>query len=127
MKGKRQRVRWSRTNRAPSRSCTSAGWTTTFSKRPSVSTRMWRLRPVTFLPASKPAGRAQSPLLSDLGAWAVDDRGRGARFSAFSFARRHVELVVDALQRAVPLPQHEVVIRRALRRQVLRQGLQLSD
>src|SRR5438309_2310710 len=29
-----------------------AGWTTTFSSRPSVSTRMWRLRPVTFFPAS---------------------------------------------------------------------------
>jgi len=34
---------------APSRSCRSAGWTTTFSRRPRVSTRMRLLRPVTFL------------------------------------------------------------------------------
>ena len=49
---KRRRVRRSRTSGAPSRSCKSAEWTTTFSKRPSVSTRMCRLRPLTFLPAS---------------------------------------------------------------------------
>jgi hypothetical protein len=36
----------------PSRSWTLARWTTTFSNGPRVSTRMWRLRPVTFLPAS---------------------------------------------------------------------------
>ena len=41
-------------------------------------------------------------------------------------ARRDVERVVDALQRAVPVPQHEVVMRRALRRQVLRQRLPLA-
>src|SRR6266446_6806657 len=39
----------------------SAGWTTTFSRRPSVSTRMWRLRPVTFLPASNPCGSSAEP------------------------------------------------------------------
>src|SRR6267143_3638227 len=38
-----------------------AGWTTTFSRRPSVSTRMWRLRPVTFLPASNPCGSSAEP------------------------------------------------------------------
>ena len=47
--------------RAPSRSCTSAEWTTTFSRRPSVSTRICRLRPVTFLPASKPCGSSVEP------------------------------------------------------------------
>ena len=33
---------------------------------------------------------------------------------------------MDALQRAVPVPQHEIVMRRALRRQVLRQRLPLA-
>src|SRR2546423_5792178 len=33
---------------------------------------------------------------------------------------------MDALQRAVPIPQHEVGIRRALRRQILRQRLPLA-
>ena len=33
---------------------------------------------------------------------------------------------MDALQRAVPVPQHEVVVRRALRRQILRQRLPLA-
>jgi hypothetical protein len=37
---------------APSRSCTSAVCTVTPTFRPSVSTMIWRLRPVTFLPAS---------------------------------------------------------------------------
>ena len=46
---------------APSRSWTLAGWTTTLSRRPSVSTRMCRLRPVTFLPASKPCGSSAEP------------------------------------------------------------------
>jgi hypothetical protein len=41
-----------RTGTAPSRSWTSAGWTAALSSRPSVSTRMWRLLPLTFLPAS---------------------------------------------------------------------------
>jgi membrane-bound inhibitor of C-type lysozyme len=48
--------------RAPSRSCTSAGWTTTVSRKPSVSTRIWRLRPVTFLAASKPCASSAEPL-----------------------------------------------------------------
>jgi hypothetical protein len=57
-----QRSNW----RAPSRSCTSAEWTTTFSRRPSLSTRIWRLRPVTFLPASKPCGSSAEPLFEPL-------------------------------------------------------------
>ena len=40
------------TSLAPSRSCMSAGWTTTVKSMPRVSTRMWRLRPVTCWPAS---------------------------------------------------------------------------
>src|SRR5437773_590692 len=37
------------------------GGTTTFSRRPSVSTRIWRLRPVIFLPASNPCGSSAEP------------------------------------------------------------------
>lgn len=37
---------------ATSRSCTSAGWMSRPSGRPSVSTMAWRLRPFTFLAAS---------------------------------------------------------------------------
>ena len=36
----------------------------TLNNRPSVSTRMWRLRPVTFLPASKPCGSSEAPLFA---------------------------------------------------------------
>jgi hypothetical protein len=49
------------TSRAPSRSCTWGEWTTTFSKRPTVSTRICLLRPVIFLPASKPCGWSAEP------------------------------------------------------------------
>src|SRR5271168_5151010 len=58
--GKDRRAVRSR-SRAPSRSCTLAGWTVTLRRRPSVSTRMWRLRPVIFLPASKPCGSSAEP------------------------------------------------------------------
>src|SRR6516165_7353632 len=43
-----------------------AACTATLSKRPSVSTRMWRLRPLIFLPASKPCGSLAAALL---GGW----------------------------------------------------------
>jgi hypothetical protein len=64
--------------------------------------------------------------LSGLGALAVDDRRGRARLSAFALARGDVERVMEALQRPVPLPQHEVIMRRALRRQILRQRLPLA-
>ena len=49
-----------------------------------------------------------------------------ARLAALAFARRDIERVVEALQRAVPVPQHEVIVRRAFGRQVLGQGLPLA-
>jgi hypothetical protein len=48
---------------APSRPWISAECTTTLSRRPSVSTRVWRLRPLTFLPASNLDGSIEAPLL----------------------------------------------------------------
>src|SRR5476651_2910525 len=35
--------------------------------------------------------------------------------------------MMDALQRAVPVPQHEIIMRRALRRQILGQRLPLAS
>src|SRR5205823_5578884 len=72
------------------------------------------------------AGQARSRFLGALGALAVDDRSRRARFASFALAGLDVECVMDALQRAVPIPQHEVGMCRALRRQILRQRLPLA-
>lgn len=47
-----------RSKRAPSRSCTLATVTTTASNKPKVSTKMCRLRPLIFLPTSKPRSPA---------------------------------------------------------------------
>ena len=41
---------------------------------------------------------------------AVDDRCCGARFAPFLLAYRHVERMVNALQRAIPIPQHEILL-----------------
>jgi len=46
--------------------------TTTFSSKPSVSTRIWRSRPVTFLAASKPCGSSVEPPFEPL--WRFDCR-----------------------------------------------------
>ena len=66
------------------------------------------------------------PFLRSLGALAVDHRRRWARLAPFPVAYRHIERVVDALERAVPVPQHEVVMCRRLRRQVLGQRRPLA-
>ena len=64
--------------------------------------------------------------MSRFGALTVDDRGGWARFPALALARGDIERMVDALQGAVPIPQHEVQMSCALRRQVLRQRLPLA-
>jgi hypothetical protein len=51
-----------RSGRKPSRSCTSAGVTSSPSIRPSVSTMMCRFLPLTFLAASEPIGSMGLPL-----------------------------------------------------------------
>ena len=66
-----------------------------------VSTRIWRLRPLTLLAASKPCGSSVDPF-EPLGALTVDDRGGWARFPALTLARGDIERMVDALQRVVP-------------------------
>src|SRR5215204_1395437 len=57
---------------------------------------------------------------------AVDDRRRRARLAACVLPHLHIERVVDALQRPVPVPQVEVLPDGAARRQVLRQRLPLT-
>src|SRR5262249_24322162 len=84
---------------------------------PSVSTRMWRLRPVIFLPASKPSASSEAPLLRALGALAFDDCCGGACLPSRLLAYRYIERVMDVLQRAIPAPEVEISPYRALRRQ----------
>ena len=64
--------------------------------------------------------------MSGLGALAVDDRGRRARLAPLLLACSDIERVAEALQRTIQVPQHEVAMRRALGRQVLRQRLPLA-
>ena len=64
--------------------------------------------------------------MSRFGALTIDDRGGWACFPALVHARSDIERMMNALQRAVPIPQHEIRMRRALRRQVLRQRLPLA-
>jgi hypothetical protein len=51
--------------------------------------------------------------LSGLGALAVDDRNTRARRAPVALAGLDIERMVDALQRAVPIPQHKVGMRGA--------------
>jgi len=64
--------------------------------------------------------------LSRFGALTVDDRGGWAGLPTLTLACGNIERMVDALQRAVPIPQHEVRMRCALRRQILGQRLPLA-
>src|SRR4051795_8887728 len=111
---------------APSRSWTSAGWIAALSSRPSVSTRMCRFLPLTFLPASYPDGSMCAPLFRALDTLAVDDGCRRARLLAGPLADLDGQGVVQPPQRAVPGPQGQVVVHRAPRRQVLGQGAPLA-
>src|SRR5271165_1071223 len=61
-----------------------------------------------------------------LDALTVDDRGGRARFAHGRFPALHVERRVDALERAVPTPKVEVIVKRRARRQVLRDGAPLA-
>lgn len=56
----------------------------------------------------------------------IDDGGAGTGFPPFLLAHRHIERMMDALQRAVPVPQVEIVVDRALGRKVLGQPLPLA-
>ena len=68
----------------------------------------------------------QAPLFRALDALAVDDRGGRACLARGGFPALHVERRVDALERAVPTPKVEVIVKRGTRRQVLRDGAPLA-
>ncbi len=55
------------------------------------------------------------------GALAVENGGRRAGLAAFVLAQGDIEGIVNALQRAVPGPQPEIAVHRALARKVLGQ------
>ena len=93
--------------------------------KPVVSVRIWRLRPLIFLPASYPHGPPASVVLTDwrsapAPAKAGDPGGR-AGFAAHRFTRQHQEDMVDLSPQAVVAPGIEVVLNRGEGREILGQ------
>src|SRR3954453_20963182 len=78
------------------------------------------------LPHHSPPGRSGAPPFSPFHALAGHDRGRGAGLLAGQLAGLLVESRVQAPQRAVTLPTHEVVVHGAARGQVLGQSAPLA-
>src|SRR6266571_1296673 len=80
------------------------------SSKPSVSTRIWRFLPLTFLPASSPCGSMQPPFFRALHALAIDDGGGRAGFSFALLPTRHIKRVpaqhTFRLSRLVELRRH---------------------
>lgn len=107
------------TRTPPSRSWMSAGWTTAWSKSPIVSTRICRFLPLIFCPRHTRSDRCRPPFFSALHALAVDHTGRRASVSPSLLTALHVERMVDVLQGPVIVPEIEVVMQRALRREIL--------
>ena len=66
------------------------------------------------------------PFCAPLALWLSITAADGLASRPSRVAYRHIERVVDALERAVPVPQHEVVMCRRLRRQVLGQRRPLA-
>ena len=62
----------------------------------------------------------RAPFFGAFDALAIDNRGSRAGLAIALLPARHIERVMDAIQRAVPTPQIEIVEQRALRRQVFR-------
>ncbi len=58
------------------------------------------------------------PLFPRSNTLAVDDASRRARFTIHGFATLHVKRVMNAIQRAVPVPKVKIIKQRALRRQI---------
>src|SRR5947209_20330006 len=94
------------------------------SSKPSVSTRIWRFFPLTFLPASD---RCKPPFFSALHALAIDDGGGRAGFSFALLPTRHIKRVMDAIQRAVVAPQVEIVEKCAAWWQIFRDRTPLAS
>ena len=96
------------------------------SSKPCVSTRTGRFLPLISLPASKPWLSMRAPFFSAFHTLTVDDAGRGAGFARGFLAALEVERMMDAIQRAVPVPQAEVIMHGASGRQILGQRAPLA-
>ncbi len=68
----------------------------------------------------------QAPLFGAFHALAVDDAGCGTGFAPPFFTTLDVQLMIDAVQRAVPVPEAEVIMHGASGRQVFRQRTPLA-
>ena len=66
------------------------------------------------------------PLFGAFHALAVDDAGRGACFARGFLSALGVEHMMDAIQRAIPVPQAEVIVHGASGRQLLGQRAPLA-
>src|SRR6202047_12937 len=88
------------------------------SSSPSVSTKICRFLPLMSLPPSNPSGPIQAPLFGAFHALAINDAGGGTGFPFGFFPAFDVQLMIDAPQRAVIVPQIEVTKQRASGRQV---------
>ena len=68
----------------------------------------------------------RAPFFSAFHTLTVDDAGRGAGFARGFLAALEVERMMDAIQRAVPVPQAEVIMHGASGRQILGQRAPLA-
>ena len=100
---------------APSRSCTLAAVTTTVRSNPRVSTKRWRLRPLTCLCVSP-----RTPFFRGLDRLAVDDPGTG--LAVFPARHPHIapQQVVHERPGPVLAPDPKVVVDNLPRREVMR-------
>src|SRR5512132_2739537 len=103
-----------RSEGTPSRSWISAAWTTAPTSSPLVSVRMCRLRPLIFLPASKPRGPP-----GGFDRLAIDHPGRRARLAPSHLARLHQQVMVDQFPPSIVPPLVEITLYGRKRRKVL--------
>ena len=73
---------------------------------------MCRFLPLIFFPHRSHADRCKTPFFSAFHALAVDDRGRRRCLALGPFATFDIERVMDAVERAVPAPQIEIIVQR---------------
>src|ERR1700747_2335666 len=78
-------------------------------------------------PRRSPKDRAKPPFLRTLRGLRVDDRYRRTCLTSFLLAHRDIERVVDTLQRAIPVPQLQIIVHCTLWRQIFRQRLPLAS